>query len=574
MAKMCPSTPLECAPESREEQIFEILRDGLPNSYYVFHSLTIVFYDERNRRVQREGDFIIFHPEKGILCIEAKAGQVKTVNREWCYANGDEMHRGGPFRQADTFLRDLVKYVIRKKPFGDVMDRCKYLSAVWFPSITRSYLKTQELPANADPNLIICRDDAPHIEQTIERIFQTNVGAVQTALTPIDVKNLLYHTFAPEFGLVAIPVMERENAVMTFSRLLDEQNALLDYLEEQDRAAINGMAGTGKTLMAIEKAKRHAARGERVLFLCYNTLLMEHLRTAYPIPGVDYYTVDGYAVSVCGDVPDRMKELADYLSECDKQNSFPYRHIIIDEGQDFGRESTEQCGIIDLLELLVLDKDDLPGTFYIFYDKNQLVQCDAIPAAITEADCRLTLYRNCRNTMHIAQTAASILHSKKPLRLKENPVTGEQPELYAASDPEALRRAVDDCLRRDLAADYTNIVILTCASEKTSMFAKFAPDGSYDYEGRRFRFTTCPKFKGLEADAVILIDADAPSFAPDGSQLAYVGASRARYRLSVVTCLSKTECGILLESADIDPGRNPYRSFAAAYQMKFIPLKA
>ena len=572
MAIMCPSTPMECDPFSREEVIFEILRDGLPDSYYVFHSLTIVFYDDFHRRRQRECDFLIFHPEKGILCIEAKAGHPCYRNREWFYGSGEKM-KDGPFAQVDSFMRDMVKYVIRKKPFGDVMDRCKYLSAVWFPSVSRSELNSMELPTEALREMIICKDDAPQIETVIERMYALNVGAVNTALSPMDVKNLLYHTFAPEFKLVAITTMEHENAVMTFSRLLEEQNALLDYLDEQDRAAINGMAGTGKTLMAVEKAKRHAANGDRVLFLCYNTMLKDHLRETYPIPGVDYHTLDGYARSVCGETSEPMRSLEAYLSQCDKDKAFPYRHIIIDEGQDFGRESTEQCGIIDLLQLLVLDNDYNPGTFYIFYDKNQLVQCNVIPSAITDADCRLTLYRNCRNTMHIAKTAASILRTEKPLRLKENPVTGETPELYAATDPETLRRAVDDCLRRNLAAGLTDTVILTCATEKRSMLVESDNQRCYEYEGRKFLFTTCPRFKGLEADAVILIDADAPSFSLTGSQLAYVGASRARYRLSIVTNLSKAECAVLLEGMQRDPGRNPYKSFAAVYQAKFVTLK-
>jgi KaiC/GvpD/RAD55 family RecA-like ATPase len=51
----------------------------------------------------------------------------------------------------------------------------------------------------------------------------------------------------------------------------------LEYLEEQNNAIINGLAGTGKTVMAIEKARRHAYKGEKVLFLCYNTKLKDYL---------------------------------------------------------------------------------------------------------------------------------------------------------------------------------------------------------------------------------------------------------------------------------------------------------
>ena len=60
------------------------------------------------------------------------------------------------------------------------------------------------------------------------------------------------------------------------------EEGILNFLEEQKTAVINGAAGTGKTLVAIEKAKRHACKGEKVLFLRYNNLLKTHLAEHYP----------------------------------------------------------------------------------------------------------------------------------------------------------------------------------------------------------------------------------------------------------------------------------------------------
>lgn len=44
-------------------------------------------------------------------------------------------------------------------------------------------------------------------------------------------------------------------------------------LERQRRAAIEGAAGTGKTILAEPKATRLAAAGQRVLLLCFNQAL-------------------------------------------------------------------------------------------------------------------------------------------------------------------------------------------------------------------------------------------------------------------------------------------------------------
>jgi len=52
---------------------------------------------------------------------------------------------------------------------------------------------------------------------------------------------------------------------------------LLDNLAAHNRAAIEGAAGTGKTVLAMEKARRLATTGRRVLLLCFNSPLAQDL---------------------------------------------------------------------------------------------------------------------------------------------------------------------------------------------------------------------------------------------------------------------------------------------------------
>ena len=54
-------------------------------------------------------------------------------------------------------------------------------------------------------------------------------------------------------------------------------------------------------------------------------------------------------------------------------------------------------------------------------------------------------------------------------------------------------------------------------------------------------FTTARKFKGLEADHVILVDVDAKLLGDDG-MLFYVGASRAKLQLTIITTITDEEC--------------------------------
>ena len=74
MATMIPDKPINIPAGSREDEMFVAL-DGLSNEYYVFHSLLLITNAEGILR-ESETDFVIFHPQKGLICLEAKAGHV------------------------------------------------------------------------------------------------------------------------------------------------------------------------------------------------------------------------------------------------------------------------------------------------------------------------------------------------------------------------------------------------------------------------------------------------------------------------------------------------------------------
>lgn len=75
MAIMYPEKPKEFCAASLEGDMFSAL-EKLPDSYHVFHSFSIVTQVD-GVIYESETDFVVFHPEKGILCIEAKAGAVQ-----------------------------------------------------------------------------------------------------------------------------------------------------------------------------------------------------------------------------------------------------------------------------------------------------------------------------------------------------------------------------------------------------------------------------------------------------------------------------------------------------------------
>lgn len=183
------------------------------------------------------------------------------------------------------------------------------------------------------------------------------------------------------------------------------------------------------------------------------------------------------------------------------------------------------------------------GTFYVFYDKLQKVQSEVIPKCIEEADCRLTLYRNCRNTENIAKTSLRPLSERKP-KLMEGAIKGPVAKFRFCDTEKDVIKCVDSAIDALLADGINDIVILSCKTEESSSLKDKVKSGKYR---NKYLFTTCRKFKGLEADAVILIDVDDTTFNPKNVQLYYVGTFRARIRLDIVAMLSDDQCNRLLK---------------------------
>lgn len=569
MAIMYPNRPHEFSPASREGAMFEAL-EKLPDDYYVFHSFKIInVLDEC--LYESETDFVVFNPKKGILCIEAKAGRPSYDKGIWKYGSGIVMSHGGPYRQAAQSKWNLRDYIIGSN-CEHILSRCKLLHAVWFPSVGKEYFIGKDLPSEADMQLTLTADSIDNIEEDISKVFDIELrNGIETRLSNNDVKTLIERVLAPSFELISLADMKVDNQKYVFKKMLTEQVALLNYLEEQNTAIINGLAGTGKTVMAIEKSKKHADQGEPVLFLCYNSYLKEYLQQTYAHENIFYYTIDGLACKLCDTAIADYDMLKDTLENMYLENTFPYKHVVIDEGQDFGRERLNDISIIELLQSNVLDGDE-KGTFYLFYDKNQMVQARELPPYIDNADCKLTLYRNCRNTENIAITSLRLLGSEKQPKLFKGALIGDSPEMYFADNIEQTVKAVNFIIDQAWEAGYESIQILTTKTEASSIIAGECSTGVYTYKTKKIPFTTCRKYKGLEADVVIMVDLDEYTFNEQSEYVLYVGSSRARYKLHLISNVTEEGCKSLLEKFSGRKTRKPWKAFAAMYNAKYIDM--
>jgi hypothetical protein len=560
MATMIPENPHEFPPESQEGLMFDAFRQ-LPDGYYVFHSLRITDVED-NIFHESETDFVIFHADKGIICLEAKAGHVRYQDGYWRYANGTPMHNGGPFNQASSNKWKLKHYIENSK-MSPIISRCKFLHAVWFPSVSNHELISMVMPTEADKALVLTKEALEDPTPFIEKIFALELpNRIETSLSKAETQRLIREVLCPQFNVFPSATYDADLKKIVFHRLLKEQAGILNYLDEQKTALINGAAGTGKTMIALEKAQRHAADGEKVLFLCYNAKLRDHLSDNYPHDLIEYHTIAGFACKLCNAATPNYTKLQSLLEDMYLSESFPYQHVIIDEGQDFGMDDIEEANILQTLKDIISDNESKKGTFYVFYDKLQLIQARRMPKFIEEADCKLTLYRNCRNTENIAITSLRPLSERKP-KLHEGCVKGVPANFYFASDDDRAIECVDDVIEKLRTDGFKDIVILTCKTEDTSLLSSRVSNGLYQ---NKYRFTTCRKFKGLEADVIILVDIDETTFNPENVLLYYVGSSRARIRLEVITELTDEVCTDILRNTLNYTGKikKPKRDLSAA----------
>lgn len=533
-----------------ELRLYELL-EQLPDEFYVLHSTSWNEQRRRNELSPRkyvqwgEADFTVYHPEKGIIVFEVKDGLISYLrDRGWVQTN----RMTGATNSIDPMAQaEKSKYYFRDQIFKPAFDGVvpfTFCSAVWFTSGDRNLI-TGNLPLSYKEETTLWANDLASVEQVqnaINRVFKYHDAFCANPSQELTNKTL--DLLAPEFGLVK-SIRSRALANETLFHLMTrEQNRLLDYLEEQQTAAIHGAAGTGKTIMAIEKAKRLEADGP-VLLLCFNRFLMEHIREELcdDHPNISVFTIDGLYTKLSGGLPhfdstdDRNDAIMEVLMDW-KNLRWNYRHIIVDEGQDF---------FADHLQLLGEIAEEQDGCFYVFYDKNQFVQGQEYPEWLDRAECRLVLSHNCRNTHEIALTSTRPIDLPEK-RIRMNPFMEQaeqpKPKLFFVSDEEMLQEYVLKLIRKYSEAKYkkSDIVLLSMKAEGCSaieqerMIPELAAVCSNRKQPNKVLFTTVRKFKGLESDVVICIDVDEDTFANDiNRSLFYVGTSRAKTWLDIIT---------------------------------------
>ncbi|AEW01662.1 hypothetical protein A4D02_06565 [Niastella koreensis] len=520
MALMIPHSPMN--PYEGEEVVFRSLQTALDDDYVVFHSVKWVASSAKS---QGEADFLILHKRLGILIIEVKGGYVRTTERLWFQQNRAtllENEMQDPLSQADN---SKWKFIEALKQANPPVNGCLVCHAVWFPSFKWSY----PFPPNYAPEIVFDQETLIDPQPAIEKAFAYWGEKIFHSIYDHACFNRLKFIIAPEFSAVPSVRSNFENREQLFISLTREQARIMDFLEEQRIAVISGSAGTGKTMLALEKANRLGVKNEDTLFLCYNEALKDHLAANNQIRYVHFKTIyeladDYFKYDKHISLNDLTDQLVDHAWS--GKDEWKYKHVIVDEAQDFNSF---------FIEFL---KEITSGCFYAFYDKNQCIFQDTQLEWANNAECKITLHTNCRNTKEIARTSARNIGLDSKTFIN-SPIKGEQSFITEYSCPEEgiqmIERIVTKLLKEKLALP-EDIVILTMKNWETSIlrtkknicqkpFSRLLKSGY-------ICVNTVGEFKGLEAGYLIITEIEVNKYVDSHYRnRLYIGCSRAKQGL-------------------------------------------
>ena len=195
------------------------------------------------------------------------------------------------------------------------------------------------LPLEAVPEILLDQESLSQPETDLNLAYtywQNNLGRTSKELNDVEYKELI-RLLMPSFHLAETVLSYGREIEESYVQLTNQQFSILRFLREQPTAAIHGPAGTGKTVMAVEKAKMLADEGQRVLYLCFNEFLLEHLRQHYDNSLITFHNVRyvrSLAEEILGDNSLAINEIIPFFEDEFDDDTWAYPNIVIDEGQD------------------------------------------------------------------------------------------------------------------------------------------------------------------------------------------------------------------------------------------------
>lgn len=604
MAITIPDSLPSDAPKS-EHLVFDHLRtDVEAESWVILHSIRPA---NAPRRRRREVDFLVLIPDLGILCLEIKGGGFVVENGVWKRPNSPDERVESPIKQAESAMYQLkneldnefrTEWQGRELPIGCVVI---FADTNW-PEGNRE----PERPVIGLPQLL--EKDFDSLAENLNRIMAGIKNEIsidrRVSFNPEMCRQVTQY-FAGDAKLLEVPrpapYGKTEKRIV---RLTEEQYHSLMFAEENDRSLFTGGAGTGKTMLAMELARRRTESGERVAFVCYNRILGDFLAnesiTRFKPGSIvgSFWHHFAYDIIVQDDVLWQEFSSAMYRAENENTDSLEsarrqqfdtitpkftsdflelygpqFDYLIVDELQDMCQDP--YLKIMDLALRGGLNG----GRWAMFCDFNQHTE-PRNPLSnienlknITIQYAERNLEINCRNTYPIVEDSDNVIGIDRDDTVQPK-INGPDPRYVYWRDnselPAILDREVRSLVNQNeeikqifvlgtntleesgldlLNHTYAGYPLMDCPGiywpirsrcEQNPCCQVPSDDDSY------LKFRTVRRFKGMESKTVILI-VDGLSLAND-KKILYVGLTRARVKLIVLAPESiKERLKILVE---------------------------
>jgi hypothetical protein len=563
MARMIPTQYDEGTTSSAEKRVFHLLEnDPDTGQWFVLHSMGL---SKRRIGAYGEIDFVVLIPTGGVICLEIKGGRVscnhgvwQTIDRFGAVANLSK----SPFMQAREGMFALLHAIEKKFGQGSDASRCVFGYAVVFPDVDSPpqtpEFEVWEAIGRNDLKTPISKNIQKVLSAQRKKLGWSRSGATESTIA--DIRQFL----RPDFErVIARPtvVSECESALVS---LTEDQYKVLDMISSNSRCLVEGAAGTGKTILALEYSRRQAVRGKKVLLLCFNRLLGDWFESRAKEFGIPTLQANSYfrhfreqimssdyrgefeAVAQSADQNKLFSDLLPFYAQLSAEAALSqFDVVVIDEAQDLLGP--------DVLDLLgtVLKGGIAGGQWYLFGDFTR--QCiyggpsrEKHLGTLSSSCQHFThtqLHTNCRNTRRIGEETALLSgFSSPPYKLGQ--IDGLAVDYRYWKDSHHQLEKLTEVIRGllDEGMKPTDLVLLSprkfsesvasrlsCVTQKHgTISAVEIRSGVRPYAtGSRVGFSTVQSFKGMESPAVILCDVESASD-DEPQALLYTGMSRAR----------------------------------------------
>jgi hypothetical protein len=557
MARLIPSFMDDRTPAG-ERDVFNMLAAG-PDDWIALHSLDLAPW---NRGLRTEIDFLVIVPDTGMLCIEVKSHDTISFDDDkW---NPPEIKRS-PFKQAadgrHTFYRRLreLEPQFRQIP---VVHCCIFPNASFElqPNLSvqrwelvdarifRSFARASDFCADLKVRMSCAINADANLQKLNVPLSVTQINTIVKSCLPIQRRR----PSARE------EIQRREEEV---NRLLrDQQKPVLELAALNKRVIVNGAAGTGKTLIAMEVAKHAADSGRRVGLLCFNQLVGDWMQQQIKSKTPSHPNLlVGRAIRVLAemsgvsipenpssefwshDLPERLEER---LTDPEFRAVATFDYLVVDEAQDLLARPRLWDAVTCYLERGVT-----AGGYCLFGDfENQVVgdrskmeqSLSSLQAAT--APTRYRLSENCRNYRIIGDSAVRLSGFERPVYSGYMRVGGgiQNYDISFYADEREQQVKLAQWLRDFRAQGYTpaEISVLSFRTTDNSAATQLAKSGfnlrpAWQHSRESTSYASVQAFKGLENMIIILTDI-ALNDADFQRDLFYTGMTRARESVRVL----------------------------------------